>query len=145
MAKYTEEQIIHISNEYKELPTRETVDRLAQELEVSPRSIIGKLVALKIYKTPPKLNKRGQPVELKRDLVKEIGDFFGLEIPSLEKAEREELRTLRDAIKNPDNLRAILVDLEDELNNDLDVEILPEKLKKNLNLCDIEPEDNYLP
>lgn len=111
---YTDEQTEYIRAEYNSDPTRATVDRLAEEHGVTSRSIIGKLVSMGIYKTPQRTNKLGLPVELKRDLTKEIGEFFGLELPSLEKAEREELRQLRDAIRNPLNLRALLIDLEDE-------------------------------
>ena len=109
---YDEVKTAYLEKEYTADPTRATVDRLAEELEVSSRSVIGKLVSMGIYQAPQRVRKDGKPVELKRDLAKEIGEFFGLELPSLEKAEREELRSLRDAIKDPLNLRAILVDLE---------------------------------
>lgn len=109
---YSPEQEAYLKVEYETNPCRETVDRLAEELSVSPRSVIGKLVSLKIYKAPRRVRKDGLPVELKRDLGKEIGDFFGLELPSLQKAEREDLRMLRDAIRDPLNLRALLVDLD---------------------------------
>ena len=108
---YNSKQIEHMTAEYEASPNRATVDRLAEELQVSPRSIIGKLVSLGVYKKPPKLNKQGRPVELKRDLAAEIGEMFGLELPSLVKAEREDLRMLRDALREPLNLKALLVDL----------------------------------
>ncbi len=111
---YTEEQARHMQAEYEADSSRATVDRLAAEYEVSSRSIIGKLVSMGVYKAPQRTTKLGLPVELKKDLAKEIGDYFGLELPSLTKAEREELRSLRDAIKNPLNLRALLVDLEND-------------------------------
>ena len=111
--EYTDERTQYLQQEYENEPTRETVDRLAEEFEVSFRSIIGKLTSMGIYQKPQRLNKAGMPVELKRDLCKEIGDMFGLELPSLVKAEREDLRQLRDALLVPENLRAILVDLED--------------------------------
>ena len=110
---YDEKQTEYLKQEYESDPCRATVDRLAEEFEVSSRSIIGKLVSMKIYQAPKRVRKDGKPVELKRDLAKEIGEFFGLELPSLEKAEREELRSLRDAIADPVNLKAILVDLDD--------------------------------
>lgn len=108
--EYTDEITERVVSEYESDPSRATVDRLAAELEVSARSVIGKLASLGVYRKPEKLNKAGMPVELKRDLTREIGEFFGLELPSLEKAEREELRQLRDAIRNPLNLKALLVD-----------------------------------
>ena len=108
---YDEKTEAYLRKEYESDPQRATVDRLAEELEVSPRSIIGKLSSMKIYQAPKRIRKDGKPIELKRDLANEIGEMFGLELPSLEKAEREQLRSLRDAIKNPLNLRALLVDL----------------------------------
>lgn len=112
--EWTKERADYIGKEYGEDSTRATVDRLAEELDVPVRSVIGKLVSMGVYKTPRKLNKAGLPVELKRDLVKEIGDMWGLEIPSLEKSEREDLRMLRDAMKDVLNVRALLVDLEND-------------------------------
>ena len=109
---YSKEQEKYLEEEYLAEPTRETVDRLAQELEVSPRSVIGKLSSMKLYKAPQRVRKDGKPVELKRDLAKEIADMFGLELPSLEKAQREELRMLRDALLDPLNLKALLIDLD---------------------------------
>lgn len=109
---YNEEQTEYLRQEYD--GTRQSVDRLAAEFNVSPRSIIGKLVSMGVYAKAPKVNKQGQPVELKKDLAKEIGELFGLELPSLVKAEREELRILRNAIRDPLNLQALLVDLGSE-------------------------------
>lgn len=109
---YSKEQEAYLEKEYGAEPTRETVDRLAEELEVSPRSIIGKLVSMRIYQAPRRVRKDGKPVELKRDLASEIGEMFGLELPSLVKAEREDLRLLRDAMVDPLNLKALLVDLD---------------------------------
>ena len=109
--EYTEEKTEYLRREYETDPSRATVDRLAEEYGVSFRSIIGKLTSMGIYQKPQRLNKAGMPVELKKDLSKEIGDMFGLELPSLVKAEREDLRMLRDALLVPENLEALLVDL----------------------------------
>lgn len=110
---YTKENEAYLRDEYVMSPTRETVDRIAEELQVSPRSVIGKLVSMKVYQAPKRIRKDGKPVEIKRDLAKEIGEMFGLELPSLTKAEREELRALRDALIDPLNLKALLTDLEE--------------------------------
>ena len=109
--EYTDEKTAYLKKEYEADPSRATVDRLAEEYGVSFRSIIGKLTSMGIYQKPQRLNKAGMPVELKKDLSKEIGDMFGLELPSLVKAEREDLRMLRDALLVPENLEALLVDL----------------------------------
>ena len=109
--EYTDEKTAYLKKEYEADPSRATVDRLAEEYGVSFRSIIGKLTSMGIYQKPQRLNKAGMPVELKKDLSKEIGDMFGLELPSLVKAEREDLQMLRDALLVPENLEALLVDL----------------------------------
>ena len=49
---YDKKKEEYLETEYLAAPNRETVDRLAEELEVSPRSVIGKLVSMKIYQAP---------------------------------------------------------------------------------------------
>lgn len=111
---YTEELTQLIIAEYSADPTRETVDRLSEEHNKSVRSIIAKLSSAGVYQAPPRLSKTGDPIVRKEDLVKEIGDWFGLEIPSLAKAGKLDLQRLYNALSNPDYVRAHLVDLEDE-------------------------------
>lgn len=116
MSAYTKEETQRIIDEYTADPTRATVDRLASELDRPIRSIIGKLSSAGIYKPPAKLTKNGEPIVIKSNLAKDIGEWFGIEVPSLVKASRAELRALHAALSNPDYLRAHLVDLEDESN-----------------------------
>jgi hypothetical protein len=111
---YTEPLTKRIIEEYEADPTRATVDRLAEEHNKSARSIIAKLSSAKVYKAPPRLSKTGDPITRKEDMAKEIGEWFGIEVPSLSKAAKLELKALRDALANPDFIRAHLVDLEDE-------------------------------
>lgn len=111
---YTPEQSEHIISEYKADSTRATVDRLAEELGKPSRSIIAKLSNAGVYKPPPRLSKTGEPVTRKEDLARDIGQWFGIEVPSLAKAAKLELQALHSALKNPDFIRAHLVDLEDD-------------------------------
>ena len=47
---YTQDQVEYIVNQYRLSPTRETVEKLAEELEKSIKSIIGKLSREGVYK-----------------------------------------------------------------------------------------------
>jgi hypothetical protein len=111
---YTEEVTQLIITEYSADPTRATVDRLAEEHNKSARSIIAKLSSAGVYQAPPRLSKNGDAIVRKEDLVKDIGEWFGLEIPSLAKAGKLDLQRLYSALSNPDFVRAHLVDLEDQ-------------------------------
>lgn len=114
MSTYTEELTALIVSEYTNDPTRATVDRLAEEHNKSIRSIIAKLSSAGVYKAPQRLSKNGEPIVRKEELVKDIGAWFGIEVPSLAKAAKLELIALHKALSNPDFVRAHLVDLEDD-------------------------------
>lgn len=114
MSVYTPELTRRIISEYEVHPTRETVDRLAEEIGVSPRSVIAKLSNAKVYQTPKRVSKTGDPIIRKEDLAKEIGEWFGIEVPTLAKAGKLDLKKLHAALSDPLNLRALLVDLENE-------------------------------
>ena len=110
---YTEELTSLLIAEYTADPSRETVDRLSEEHNKSLRSIIAKLASAGVYQAPPRLSKSGEPITRKEDLAAEIGDWFGIEIPSLAKAGKLDLQKLHKALSDPDFVRAHLVDLED--------------------------------
>lgn len=110
---YTEELTKLIIDEYVADPTRATVDRLAEEHNKSARSIIAKLSSAKVYQAPARLSKTGDPIVRKEDLAAEIGEWFGIEVPTLAKAGKLELKKLYDALSNADFIRAHLVDLEE--------------------------------
>ncbi|NDD84093.1 hypothetical protein EBZ38_07445 [bacterium] len=99
--KYTKEQEELLIAEYEKDPTKETVERLAEELNVSPRSIVGKLSRLNVYKKTAYLPKYGAKPVSKEELVKNIADALGLEsdrLTGLEKAQKPALLTLEAAI-----------------------------------------------
>ena len=58
---YTEQQVQHMIEEYKNNPTRETVENLAEELNKSIKSIIGKLSREGVYQKTVYKTKTGDP------------------------------------------------------------------------------------
>jgi hypothetical protein len=93
---YTKEMEASMMAEYKMNPTRATVDVIAEELGKSAKSVIAKLVTLKVYVKAIKIAKTGKPVVRKSALVKQINAHFGFEMPSLAKATKTDLQNLVD-------------------------------------------------
>ena len=77
--KYTEEQIAFMIEEYTHAPSKETVAFIADKLEVSSRSVIGKLSRLKIYQKVPYTPKYADKPVSKEELVHEICDMLDLD------------------------------------------------------------------
>ncbi len=98
---YNEEQTQYIVKEYVSDPTKATVDRLAYELEKSPKSIIGKLSREGVYRRSVYKTKTGESPVTKEQLVREIEDALGLgneELAGLEKSPKNILKQLRDSV-----------------------------------------------
>ena len=84
---YTPDTVEYMKKRYIEEPTRETVDDLAEELDKSVKSIIGKLSREGVYKRTIYKTKTGEtPVtklEIVGNIVEKLGgveaDFLGLE------------------------------------------------------------------
>jgi len=104
MAKnYTEEETVRIINAYKESPSRETVDELAEELGKTVKSVIGKLSREKVYVKVAYKTKRGERPETKLQMTEHIagmlqGDANRLE--TLTKASKQELLYLKVLIED---------------------------------------------
>lgn len=113
-AAYTDEELELIRSDYEKMPTRETVDMLADQLDKPFRSIVAKLVHMGIYVVPKRTSKDGREIRSKVMMAKDIGEWFGLEIPSLEKAGKLDLAKLWEVLQDPVAIRAHLVDLEFE-------------------------------
>jgi len=94
VVNYTEEMVAAIVAEYEAEPTRETVDALASRFSKTSRSIIAKLSTLGIYQAPVRVAKTGKPVIKKEVLVAEITAVLGVELPSLVKANKQDLEAL---------------------------------------------------
>ena len=96
---YNEEQTQYLVNEYVNDPTKATVDRLAQEMEKSPKSIIGKLSREGVYRRSVYKTKTGESPVTKEQLVRDIEDVLGMNhesLTGLEKSPKNILKQLRD-------------------------------------------------
>ena len=95
---YTDEMVSEMTTQYTANPTRETVDALADQFGKTTRSIIAKLSREGVYVAQPRTTKSGEPVISKSELVSTLEAHFGIEIPTLVKAGKQDLQTLVDAI-----------------------------------------------
>ena len=95
---YTDEMVAQMTEQYQANPTRETVDELANTLGKTTRSIIAKLSREGVYIAQPRTTKSGEPVVAKSELVAQIEAHFGIELPTLVKAGKQDLQRLVDTI-----------------------------------------------
>ena len=95
---YTDEMVAEMHEQYNANPTRETVDNLAEQFGKSVRSIIAKLSREGIYVTQERTTKTGEPVVRKAELVAQLEDKIGIELPTLVKASKADLQELLNAI-----------------------------------------------
>jgi len=95
---YTEEMVSEMTTAYTDNPTRDTVDALAKQFGKTTRSIIAKLSRERVYVAQPRTIKSGEPVVAKSELVNQIQEHFGIELPTLVKAGKADLQRLVDAI-----------------------------------------------
>jgi len=93
---YTKEQEAKMMADYSLEPTRSTVEELSKEMGKSVKSIIAKLVTLKVYVKAVKVTKSGKPVVRKSELVSKINAHFGFDMPSLVKATKNDLQNMVD-------------------------------------------------
>ena len=95
---YTDEMVASMTAQYEANPSRDTVDALAAEMGKSVRSIIAKLSREGVYIAQPKVTKSGEPVVRKQELVAEVAEHFGIELPTLVKASKADLQKLVNAL-----------------------------------------------
>ena len=99
---YTQDQVEYIVNQYRLSPTRETVEELAEELEKSIKSIIGKLSREGVYKKTEYTTKTGEKPITKSQLVLELEELLECDLKGLEKAPKNCLTAIRNAIGEED-------------------------------------------
>jgi len=68
-ANYTQEQVNHMITAYQANPNRDTVDMLADELDKSVKSIIGKLSREGVYQKQVYKTKTGEMPVTKEQLI----------------------------------------------------------------------------
>tara|TARA_B100000497_G_C7590962_1_gene355369 strand:- start:684 stop:989 length:306 start_codon:yes stop_codon:yes gene_type:complete len=101
MINYTQDQVEYIVNQYRLKPDRETVENLAEELNKSVKSIIGKLSREGVYKKTEYTTKTGEKPITKLEIVQELYELLEIEhgaLAGLEKAPKSVLKILRSRI-----------------------------------------------
>ena len=101
MSNYTEQQTDAMVAAYMLEPTRETVDKLAEELGRSTKSIIGKLSREGVYRREVYVSKTGESPITKVEIVNNICEDLGIEVAALaglEKSPKTALRNLEKAV-----------------------------------------------
>ena len=98
---YTKEQTEHIVKQYMEQPSMDSVRVLADEMDKSIKSIIGKLSREGVYRREIYKTKSGDLPVTKVEIVSNIADSLGIEVDSLlglEKTPKATLKNLEEAI-----------------------------------------------
>ena len=101
MSNYTEAETAMMVGAYLDQPTRETVDKLAEELGRSTKSIIGKLSREGVYRREVYVSKTGESPITKVEIVNNIAENLGVEsrsLAGLEKSPKTALRNLEKAV-----------------------------------------------
>ena len=99
---YTQDQVERMVNLYRNNPSRETVENLAEEMNKSIKSIIGKLSREGVYEKTVYKTKTGEDPVTKKELVEELSELVGIEysmISGLEKSPKIDLKRLVDILK----------------------------------------------
>ena len=102
---YSEEQVEMMRARYQEEPTRETVENLAEELNKSIKSIIGKLSREGIYQKAIYKTKTGEIPITKSQLIQKIADLLEIDsskIMGLEKAPKQDIKYLYEVLGGSD-------------------------------------------
>jgi len=87
---------------YTARPERATVEMLAEDLNKSIKSIIGKLSREGVYEKTVYKTKTGEDPVTKKELVEELSELVGIEysmISGLEKSPKIDLKRLVDILK----------------------------------------------
>ena len=85
---YTDRMVEEMVSAYMSAPTAETVAQLSAQLGKPTRSIVAKLVREGVYVAAQRVTKTGAPVVRKSELVAQLQNELGVELPSLEKASK---------------------------------------------------------
>jgi hypothetical protein len=98
---YTQEQVNQMVEAYQAKPDRQTVKMLAEDLDKSVKSIIGKLSREGVYKKTVYKTKTGEDPVTKKEIVQELAELLVIEyeaVAGLEKSPKSALKILREAI-----------------------------------------------
>ena len=98
---YTPEQVDLMKEQYTKNPSRETVENLAETLDKSIKSIIGKLSREGVYRKTVYKTKTGEDPETKKEIGESIADTLDIDyepVAGLEKSPKAALKLLRSGI-----------------------------------------------
>lgn len=98
---YSEKVTEYMVNQYSNEPTRDTVEKLAEELDKSIKSVIGKLSREGVYRREIYRTKSGETPVTKVEIVSNIAESLGLEVDNLlglDKAPKNTLKALEKGI-----------------------------------------------
>lgn len=101
MSNYSEEETTKMVQTYLAEPTKETVEFLANMMERSKKSIIGKLSREGVYRREVYVSKTGESPITKIEIVNNIAEGLGIEsaaLAGLEKSPKAALRNLEKAV-----------------------------------------------
>ena len=100
---YSKEITAKMVEAYQQVPTRETVSKLAIELGKSEKSVIGKLSKEGVYIRSVYTTKTGEKPVTKQELVEELAEKLQLqnwELAGLEKAPKTALKAILKGVAN---------------------------------------------
>lgn len=100
MSNYDEETTAEIIAEYKNSPTRETVEEIAKRIGRSTKSVIGKLSREGVYRRESYTTKTGEKPITKVELLHLLAEAIDIpleKLEGLEKAPKPVLKTLLEA------------------------------------------------
>ena len=98
---YTDEQTKYLIDTYTANPNKETVEKLAEEMGKTVKSVIGKLSREKVYVKPEYTTKLGSKPETKIEIVSAITKALNTDakLEGLTKCPKQDLLKLREIIE----------------------------------------------
>ena len=100
-ANYTEEQVQYMVDQYTAKPNRDTVDLLAEELNKSIKSIIGKLSREGVYQKAIYRTKTGELPMTKGEIIVKVAYLLNADydrLAGLEKSPKQDLKYLYELV-----------------------------------------------
>jgi len=100
-ANYSDADVEKMVMAYAKQPNRETVDKLAEDLDKSVKSIIGKISREGVYQKQVYKTKTGEVPVTKEQLILGLADLFEVDsskLMGLEKAPKQVIKYLHDTI-----------------------------------------------
>ena len=101
-ANYTDEQVQYMVDKYTAEPNRETVDKLAEKLNKSIKSIIGKLSREGVYQKAIYRTKTGEIPMTKGEIIVKVAELLEAEysrLAGLEKSPKQDLKYLYELVR----------------------------------------------